>query len=219
MKFKKLAIVFFSAITMVGDPVVYADGIPIIGGDTTVVEATCRLPIIKVSVPATGAVYINPFQLSVQMGSENTKEQIVSIPTNILNESEVPMSVDVTVTGSINEGSDLSLSTVTTKGSELTSKEAFVYFEMKAVKLDDPNLVTWDKVYDEEKHVVVCTTAKTKKNVVTLDAWDENGQKNCYGAFRLTGDCVTYPKTEWNSKDGLNVEIAFTFTPSISENQ
>lgn len=214
MSWKRIAAMVVSVVALSGGSIVDAAEIPTTGGDTTVVEGNYRPTIIRVTVPATGAVYINPFELPVWINSDGyVRDQIVSTPSVILNESEIPMSVDVAIAGFIGENSDMILSGTSTKDSTSTQKEVFLYFEMKAVNFSDPDAVVWEKVYDPQKHVIVRTAETTKEKVIVLDEWDEDGQKNCYGAFRLTGDCVSYPESEWNSNDGLSIKVSFSFTP------
>ena len=37
--------------------------------------------------------------------------------------------------------------------------------------------------------------------------------KGGYAQFRLAGDAVRTPTSEWNESDGIDVMIAFTFKP------
>lgn len=182
----------------------------------TVIKALCRLPKIRVTVPTSGRVYLNPLKLPVKIGTgEENNGQIISTPECIANESEVPVIVDVTVTGTVKSGSTMQLSSTSTEGAGLSSKTAFVYFEMQSAdSVDDLDRVYWDSGYDADKHVLVKGT-NSKKNIIQLEAADKNGEPTAggIGAFRLAGDAVEEPKTAWNSKDGLNVTIAFTFTP------
>jgi len=183
---------------------------------TTEISALCRLPDVRVTVPTTGMVYINPFKIPVDIGTgEAESGQILSVPESIANESEVPIMVNVTVTGTLKEGSSMGLNSSTTKDTGLTSKRAFIYFEMKAVGPDDDlNSIAWDAEYDPDKHVLV-KGIKRKNNILKLAAADEDGNptEGGVGAFHLTGDAVETPKIAWTDKDGVNVEIAFTFKP------
>lgn len=177
----------------------------------TVVTAECRLPeiTVEVTVPATGKVYVNPFGQPIAVSGSVEDGQIISEPAYIENKTEVPVLVSVTATGTIKKDSNMYLTSTSTKDIVSTAKKAFVYFEIKAA--DGPDQVSWDKEYDAEKHLLVRTTPKTRKNIVKLGAAEESG---CYGVFRLTGDCVANPKIAWTVTDGFDVEIAFTFTPT-----
>lgn len=162
---------------------------------------------IEVVVPTSGNVYINPNRLPVQIGADVVNSQIVSDAFCIQNLTEVPVSVNVDVTGKVKSGSKLSLSSSSTAGSTSKLKKAFIYFEIQAVS--DPDSVSWANAYDPDQHIVVRESKRSRQDVIILDAVD--GSK-CYGAFRLAGDCTENPKDSWSSKDGVNVNVAFTFS-------
>lgn len=184
---------------------------------STNITASCRLPIIRVSVPTKATVYINPLKLPVSIGREEEElGQIISTPACLVNKSEVPLVVDVTVLGGIKSGSDMTLAASSTKGSSSTSKSAFVYFEIQKSDSEDPDDVQWDAGYDSAKHIAIVDSVPiTKKSVVTLAERTLDGEvaEGGYAPFRLTGDAVEQPTVLWNTKDGLQVLVAFTFTP------
>lgn len=175
---------------------------------TTVIEALAELPEVVVTLPSSGEIYFNPYKLPVEIDGENLTDQIISTPASIENESDVPLNVSVTLFAVPNEGSNMTLTTSSTKGSSLSTKKVFIYFEMQASS--NPSQAVWDSEYDAEKHLVVRTTSRTRKNIATIDQADK---PNHYGAFRLTGDCIPTPRLGWTEDDGVTVEIAFTFTP------
>lgn len=182
--------------------------VPALASDNfTTIDALCMVPDISVVVPTTAEVFINPYRMPITIEEQETTAQIVSTSATIENKSDVPISVTVTVTGTVNGGSDMTLSSTATGGTG-TRKRAFVYFEIQASS--GVGQVAWDSEYDAEKHLVVRTSAKTRENIVTLDAADG---ANRFGAFRLTGDCTASPRAAWNENDSIDVEIAFTFTP------
>lgn len=170
-------------------------------------------PIVDVAVPATGTLYINPlgFPVHYEYDYEEVTDnsQILTEPAYIENRGDDPVRVSVSVTGAAEGG--MGLTSLPTKAQSTTSKKAFIYFEIQSVS--DYDRVTWDKEYDATKHVPVRNGTKSKKNIVELD--DASG-RNCYGAFRLTGDCVAKPKIPWSAADKLTVTIAFTFKPIIT---
>lgn len=186
-----------------------------------IITANTRLPKINVTVPGKGSVYINPLSLTVSINGKPRKDQIFSTPCALINRSEVPLAVDVTVTGSALEGSDLQLSTSSTAGSDGGDKRAFVYFEIQPSPTADTDLVTsrvtWDAAYDSEKHIVVDGTpeGRTRTNVLTLAAKTQAGEvaRGGCAAFRLSGDVVPSPEQAWTTKDGVEVKVAFSFTP------
>lgn len=186
---------------------------------TKITASSCNIPVVRVTVPATGKVYINPQKLPIKLSSgfqfeeDSDVPQIVSAPSYICNESEVPLEVNVSITGAVGSGSGITLVKSSTAASTSKNKNMFMFFQMKAVdesaveSLED---IVWDTVYNEDSHVLVSTTTKSKKQIVTLDA---NKEDNCYGAFRLYGDCIASPTKPWKTTDKLDVTVAFTFTP------
>lgn len=179
-------------------------------GNTTIIEAECVLPDIeiKVTVPANEKVYINPLGIPVKLGSTLESGQIITGPAYIENQSIVPVSVSVTTEATIKSTSNMYLVSATTEGSTSRLKRAFVYFEMKAA--NDPENVSWDSAYNASRHIVVREAEKIKNNMVTLGA---GGSEKCYGAFRLTGDCIQNPREPWTEADGFDVSVTFTFRP------
>ena len=181
----------------------------------TVIEATSRMPIINVTIPTSAEVYINPFQLPLEIDGESRREQIICSPAIIASASDVPLKVGVTVTGAVKEGSDMTLAAAPTGGTG-TSKSAFVYFEIVQSDWDYVRNGLWAAAYDPAKHIAVdARAAQTKTDLVTLSPLNKYGEiaKGGYAQFRLAGDAVRKPTNEWNTNDGINVTVAFTFTP------
>lgn len=180
------------------------------GGSSTELTAEPYLPDIKIEVvvPATGNVYINPYQLPIEVDGKIENKQVISDTFGLENQSEVPLQVDVEVTGTIKPGSTMGLLSTSTKKVTTTMKRAFMYFEIHTAS--DPTAVEWDSKYSSSKHIVVRESSQSKKNIIRLDACDNEKR---FGAFRLSGDCVQKPREPWSSEDGVDVEVVFTFTP------
>lgn len=182
---------------------------------STIIRATCKLPTIQVTVPTNASVYINPLRLPVSIGDGDADEQIISTPAAIANKSEVPLSVDVAVLGAVKTGSGMTLAAAPTGGTG-TEKSAFVYFEIKQADSEFLEDVQWDPFYDAANHMVILDGVPvTRQKIMTLPAKTLDGEvaKGGYAQFRLTGDAVLDPTTPWNNRDGINVVVAFTFTP------
>lgn len=184
---------------------------------STIFSSRVKMPVVRVTVPTRGQVYINPLRFPISIGTEEPETgQIITAPASLANYSDAPVQVDVAVTGGVKEGSDMILASSSTQGSSGGSKRAFVYFEITTADSEDPADAQWASAYDPSKHIVVVDSVeKTKNNAVTLSAKTLDGEvaPGGYAPFRLTGDAVENPATAWNNKDGLVVQIAFTFTP------
>lgn len=180
-----------------------------------IIRSTCKLPVIRVTVPTSASVYFNPLRFPVSINGETEDEQIISTPAAIANQSEVPVDVDVTVTSSIKTGSDMKLAAGPTGGAG-TDKSAFVYFEITQANTAVSDEVDWAPAYDSNQHIALVNgVSLTRQSIFTLPARTQDGEvaEGGYAPFRLTGDAVRKPTNAWNSKDGINVVVAFTFTP------
>ena len=182
------------------------------------IKGDALVPIISVTVPTSAEVYINPLELPVDIGTgRRDYGQILSTPACIANESEVAMQVDLTLTASLKEESTMRLVTSPTGGSG-TEKQAFIYFEIVQSDTDRVRYVEWATAYDptNPRHIVIQDgMSATKTNVMKLPPVTPRGRvaPGGYAPFRMTGDAVTNPTDEWTEKDGINVAVAFTFTP------
>lgn len=117
-----------------------------------------------------------------------------------------------------------------------TAKSAFVQLQAvattKAPTATDADTVG-DFVIDEgvteatwtgAKSVTVGTKLVTEDELVTLKKATldpDDGSVTAYPAgsialFRLTGDCVTTPKTAWTKDDTFKVTVSFTFAPAAT---
>jgi hypothetical protein len=205
MKKKLTALLAVSLATLSAFPVCAASN-----QSSTQITATTAVPnvTIDVTVPSQTNAYLNPEQVTVNLGNKMEYGQILSPTTYITNNSVVPISVSASVTGDISDTSDMVLRNKTTVGARLKDKQAFVYFEM--LPTADPENVSWASRYDAKKHLLVLDDDTTEKeNFVTIGA---ASQAKHYGAFRLAGDCVADPENDvWTSDDSFTTTIVFTF--------
>lgn len=181
------------------------------------ISALVKLPVISIVVPSTGVVYLNPKSLPVKLQGKVDSSSIVNMPWAIENRSEVPIQVSASVEGTVKNTSDMVLSNSSVANSTTTAKRAFLYLNcQQADPGDDVNDMSWP-AFDPAKNIVVSTsTVRTKKNILTLAAGNEDGTTAAggVGVFRLSGDVTPNPKEAWNpNKDLVNVSITFTFTP------
>jgi hypothetical protein len=176
---------------------------------STKLDGDCTLPDIQiaVTVPTGMNAYVNPKGVPVEVGGQVTRKKIVCDTAYIENESTAPVAVSAKITGKVNTGSNLVLAEQSTASSGATDKRAFIYFEMHAV--NSATKKAWDTEYDPEKHILVTTGTEEKENFVVIGA---ASQKNHFGTFRLTGDCVASPVDDPGTEDdGFTATIVFTF--------
>lgn len=179
--------------------------------NTTEITGTTEAPIINVTIPATGAVTVNPYKMEVTVGSDKVTDQIISAPVYVTNTSDVPLVFDVTITGKKAGNAIFSTTPIGTK--VVTTNSVFMYAEFGAATANDGNGdPTWAAAYDSKatNQVAISERATTKKAVVELAATD--GSTANYLAFKLAGDASSQPTTAWTDADTVGATIAFTFT-------
>lgn len=179
-------------------------------GSGTLITAGCSLPEILVTVPNSGQIFLNPYQIPIEIDGTMSSQQIVFAPVAMENKSEVPLAVTMTVVGNVNPESTLRLLSYSTREVDTNRKYAFLYCELHAASSMDA--VVWDSKYNEDTHAPVLDGREvTRRNVITLSQAD---QQDHFGVFRLTGDCTPNPIDPWSEDiDTIDVKIAFSFKP------
>lgn len=186
--------------------------------NTTDFTGTTEAPTISVTVPAAGTFIVNPYKMTVQdAAGADTTDQVVAATQYVTNTSDVPLTVDVTVTGTV-EGT-AAFATASTQGSRApTTNSVFLYAEFGiATKNDGTADPTWADAYSTTatNQVLVGARAATKKAVAKLAATD--GSTANYLAYKLAGDAASAPTVAWTAADKAKVSVAFTFTASAVE--
>lgn len=179
-------------------------------GSGTLITAGCSLPEILVTVPNSDQIFLNPYQIPIEIDGTMSSQQIVFAPVAVENKSEVPLAVTMTVVGNVNPESTLRLLSYSTREVDTNRKYVFLYCELHAASSMDA--VVWDSKYNEDIHAPVLDGREvTRRNVITLSQAD---QQNHFGVFRLTGDCTPNPIDPWSEDiDTIDVKIAFSFKP------
>lgn len=246
MKFKKIVSAVLAgtmALSMAATAFASDTEISTIDGLTTAsnteITGTTNVPTIKVTIPAGGAVVVNPYKLAyiVDVGDDaddpsddtTSTSQIISATQYIKSESDVPLKVNVSVTGKT-EGEAVFSTASVASNTKLTTKSAFVYFQIKgatAAKSDSDDTIVITDPADwgtfsatDAGTVVLATKAVAKANVVTLaaatevanTAGDDTVVVPAVAAFRLNGDAVASPAKGWTATDKISATVAFTFT-------
>lgn len=181
---------------------------------TTTVTSTMQAPTIKVTIPTTGSVVINPYGMKYR-DSYNTvhTDQIISATYYIENASNVDLSVDVSAVGTAGYGSKATFASSPLKETE-KNNALFMYVDFVNIA-SKYNSVTWPSAYStsNKTQVVVSSTQAKAEDVLTLSA-ARSTYAPTYAAFRVTGEAAKSPEVPWGSTDNVTVKIAFTFNPT-----
>ena len=183
-------------------------------GAETTIEGEVSAPTIKVTVPTSGAVAINPYgmEYTVDGLDEAATDKIISPVHVIKNESDVAISIDVSIVGTPAHDEVL-LATGALKGTE-TTKSVFMYFEIVEIDAEDADPVWADFNSKSTNQVVVGTESKpaVKVGVHKMDAAASEDAPT-FAAFHLAGDVASKSAKPWTDADTVSVVIAFTFNP------
>jgi len=179
---------------------------------TSTVKSKIKSPTIKVTIPTTNNVFLNPYKMKVEVDNVAKYDEIVSIPGTIKSESDVKLDFSAVVTGKAASGVTLEKASVGTKTTN--SVYMFVYFanaaDANAVKALTPPASPVFSGAGTNAIVVQGTASKSTK-VLTLEAAPENGAT--FGGFGIGGDIVAAPTTPWTDKHTVDVTIAFSIAP------
>jgi hypothetical protein len=207
--------------------------------NTTVVDGAYKEIAIAVTVPATGTAQINPYGLPVEFkksesstkAAKVTGQQIVTQPLYISNEGDVALDINATVTTTIPKTSKMSI--VAAKPADTdTEKDAYVYLQMVQSANKTLDETGTDKIADEcaadatwakASQLVLSTDDKVSSDaaLATLAASKVTTDSVTYNVgsivlYRLAGDVVTKPDSDWAETDTFSASIAFTFTPATT---
>ena len=153
--------------------------------------------LIDVLVPSSGELIINPYGLEVDMDGGVTTDQIVHSCQTLMNLSDFPVIVDVSVTGTIPAESGAGFVSAP-PAQDAPGKDVFLYAEFQP----DPSV--WVGEYLGLPWQVLADASG--ENVLTLDAGGE-------GYFRMFGAMSVYPEEPWSDTDTFGAVLSFTFTP------
>lgn len=161
-------------------------------------------PEIRVTVPQTGRIVINPYGLPTEIGGGTTTEQIASETLTISNASEVPVVVSASAEGRISDLSDMTF-TYAPPAADAQEKQIFLYAEFQ-----DRDAL-WSGSYSGGgNQILVSGGVSETKDVLTLDAGPSEG------VFRMFGAVSESPVNPWSTDDSVSVTITFTFSPADS---
>ena len=176
-------------------------------GASAEITGSTAVPTIKVTVPTVGDIAVNPYQMSYTLGSLGAAtDEVFSPEYTIKNESNVPISVGVTVTGKP-EGEAV-FATTPVADATVKTKSVFAYIEFSSDG-------SYADAYNSKatNQVVLGTKAVTKNNVVTLERGD--GGSATTAKYKFMGSAASAPTKAWANTDKIGATVAFTFTPIL----
>ncbi len=165
--------------------------------DEPLVDPVPPEDVINVLVPSSGELVINPYGLQVDMADGVTTDQIVHSCQTLINLSDFPVIVDVSVTGTIPAESAAGFVSVP-PAQDAPGKDVFLYAEFQP----DPSV--WVGEYWGLPYQVLADASG--ESVLTLEAGGE-------GYFRMFGAMSVYPEEPWSDTDTFGAVLSFTFTP------
>lgn len=241
MKFKKFASLCMASVMALAMavPAFASSGTVGATGGQTVVDGEVKAPVIKVSVPTSADLVVNPYGLSVdvsadQDGSAMKTDQIIFATQYIKNLSQSNVKVSVSATGTTSDTKAITFATapISTATKAPTTKQVFMYMEVVQNDDDTTEPTTWKSGFDAKANpnqVAIAAKAVSLNNVVTLaaanwsayDSTDSDPDSTIsaattkgYAAITLKGDCAGDVPTAWTEADTVTVTLAYTFTPT-----
>jgi len=191
---------------------------------------------IQVTAEANSAIVLNPYQVSFTKASvvsgETSTDKInpaIFAPSLILkNDSDVPLKMTLTATGSIPNGSNAAFSATTLASTE-KNRKVFIYLAVDNVgsksASDAPkaaDALDGIPAYDATK---VWSTTNTNGTQAVFKNGDAKLTDICtipvpadgessYVKIDIGGECTPSPTDGWTSTDVVNVSLAYTFQAS-----
>ena len=173
-----------------------------------------KTPTIRITVPTTAAVTLNPYKIKTTVGNtENSTDKVVSDHYFIKNASNVAIRVDGKLQVVPASGSEVVMATTALTGKE-TTKTALVYLDVQAATgdSDKKTAAAFDKTSTSQ--ILGGKTAVTKTGLITLTEGDSTAT---YAHYTFGGDVVTTPAKPWADADKIDVTMTWIFTPVIPQ--
>lgn len=200
--------------TEIVDPARLATGV------TNKITGQTSVGTLKVTVPTTNTVILNPYGLSLKIkdgvidndnGTASTATVITPMQY-IKSESTSKVKVSVVATGTVGGNAKLSptaIDNTDTDNCPTTNSVCLALVWGAASGTEPTAAVAFPSDLDSDtKHVVLATRASEKTEMETLVSGETAAQ---YMAFNLAGNAVKAPATPWTAKDTVGATLAFTF--------
>lgn len=198
-------------------PIEITDTDALAEGTEIEITGTTEAITIKVVVPVTGAVVLNPYELDYEVEGSTVNDQVISAVQYIENWSGIDIYVDASVTGTAEGNAKFADAAVSSGDS--TDNEVYLHFDIAAatVAANDSDKTQYD-VTDPTSWTEVPvsteaaeTSASTKMDKMTAAVENTNPDMPGIAAFKLDGDAVKNPATPWTADDTVGVTVVLTF--------
>lgn len=156
--------------------------------------------VLHVTVPQSGKIVINPYNLPVELSDGTSTEQIVGEALPIVNNSEFPVQVSASVVGQVSEESSLTYVNQPPLA-DSTQKEIFLYAEFQ-----QGDGLWLDGYEGAANQMLVSQQISGPQDVLTLPSGPSEG------VFRLFGAVTKFPDEPWDAVDEITATVMFTFT-------
>lgn len=161
---------------------------------------------VRVIVPDSGHVIINPYQLEVDIDGETSTEQIAGGTYSMVNLGDTPVTVSASAAGTVFGTGDMVF--VDTPPAEKSLwKELFLYVEFQ----DEFYGIGWSGQYTGAPNQLLIGEGPCEpRDVLTLEAGGT-------GLYRMFGSVTKFPEIPWSVGDDFQVVLTFTFTPIVTD--
>lgn len=156
--------------------------------------------VLHVTVPQSGRIVINPYNLPVELSDGTSTDQIAGEVLPIVNNSEFPVQVSASVVGQVSEESSLTYVNQPPLA-DSTQKEIFLYAEFQ-----QGDGLWLDGYEGAANQMLVSQQISGPQDVLTLPSGPSEG------VFRLFGAVTKFPDEPWDAVDEITVTVMFTFT-------
>lgn len=156
--------------------------------------------VLHVTVPQSGRIVINPYNLPVELSDGTSTDQIAGEVLPIVNNSEFPVQVSASVVGQVSEESSLTYVNQPPLA-DSTQKEIFLYAEFQ-----QGDGLWLDGYEGAANQMLVSQQISGPQDVLTLPSGPSEG------VFRLFGAVTKFPDEPWDAVDEIAVTVMFTFT-------
>lgn len=153
---------------------------------------------IDVLVPGSGQIIINPYRLEKILDGGTTTAQIIHQPQALMNCSDIPVLVNVSVKGTVPEESSVFFVSAP-QPEEIQQKWVFLYVEFQS------DMEWWRDSYNgAANQVLVAADVAEARGVLVLEPWSE-------GFFRFSGNMSAVGDYTWIAEDTFGAVLVFSF--------